>query len=209
MTTSSTASRSVHGLAALGLALVVAAAAAPGRAAVRLLVPDEDPGVPAYARIERAYVHHTEEWAAIAFYRSPGCVRSTFNLLNFFDVPAVFGCPLTVHGFEVWENGGPPEDAAPLQAKLRGNGAVPVWFVPWPALEAALADGKLKMPELLALEPLMGTASYFVETLPPDGGANQSVLEIVAHGTLPDGRSFHYSAIEAAGELRVVQIDIR
>ena len=209
MKTKSKSSRRALRIGALCLAAGFAAAAMPARAAVRLLVPEEDAGVPAYARIERGYVHHTDEWAAIAFYRSPGCVRATFNLLNFFDVPAVFGCALTVHGFEVWENGGPPEDAGPIQAKLRGNGAVPVWFVPWPALEAALADGRLRMPELLELQPLMGTATYFEETLHPYGAANQSQLELVSHGTLPDGRSFRYSATEAAGELRVVRIEIR
>jgi hypothetical protein len=35
------------------------------------------------------------------------------------------------------------------------------------------------------------------------------MLEIVAHGTLPDGRSFQYRATEAAGVLREVAIEIR
>jgi hypothetical protein len=41
-------------------------------------------------------------------------VRSPFNPLNFFDftnIPAIFSCPLTVHGFEIWSD--PLADPAP------------------------------------------------------------------------------------------------
>lgn len=179
---------------------------------VRLLVPEEDPGGPYYARIEFGLVHHTEEWAAIAFYRDPSCVPATFNLLRFFDpnVPRVFGCTLTVEGFDVWKNGPPPVDMAPIQSKLTGLGAVPVWFVSWPELQGALADNILTKQELLALSSLqMGTATFFKEVLHPLGGAQQSALALVARGTLADGRTFSYHAVEAAGELRLVQIDIR
>jgi hypothetical protein len=179
---------------------------------IRLLVPEEDPGGPFYARIEFGLVHHTDEWAAIAFYRDPACVPATFNLLRFFDpnVPRALGCTLTVEGFDVWKNGPPPVDMGPIQSKLTGLGAVPIWFVSWPELQAALADGKLTRSELLAMSSLQqGTATYFKETLHPDGGAQQSALEIVALGTLPDGRTFLYQAAEAAGELRVVHIEFK
>jgi hypothetical protein len=176
---------------------------------VRLLVPEEDPGGPFYARIEFGLVHHTDEWAAIAFYRDPACVPPTFNLLRFFDPipPRALGCGLTVEGFEVWKNGPPPADMAPIQSKLTGLGAVPVWFVSWPELEVALADGKLSKQELETMTSLQkGTATFFKEVLHPLDGAQQSALAIVALGTLPDGRTFTYEAVEAAGELRLVRI---
>src|SRR5678816_4207870 len=44
--------------------------------------------LPFYARLERGLIHTDGEWAAIAFYRPPTCVRSDFNMLDFFDVPA-------------------------------------------------------------------------------------------------------------------------
>jgi hypothetical protein len=156
-------------------------------------------------------IHHTDEWAAIAFYRLPTCVPASFNLLDFFDFTfAAFGCPLTVEGFEVWKNGPPPIDLAPMQSKLKGLGAVPVWFVSWPELQSAIADNVLTKAELLAMTSLqMGTATYFKETLHPFGGAKQSTLEIVAHGVLPDGQSFQYQATEAAGVLREVRIEFK
>ena len=54
---------------------------------------------------------------------------------------------------------------------------------------------------------VMRTATEFEETLHPFGGAEQSMLQIVAAGYLPDGRTFQLVAVEAAGELRHVRID--
>lgn len=88
----------------------------------------QDPGPPFYARIEHGFVIHDDTTAAIAFYRDPSCVPLTFNLLNLFDAPRAFGCPLTVDGFDVWKNGPPPVDQGPIQSETRGLGAVPVWF---------------------------------------------------------------------------------
>lgn len=176
---------------------------------VRLLVPEQSLSGPFYARIERGLVLQTDEWVAIAFYRDPACVPASFNLLNFFDfanIPAVFFCPLTVHGFEVW--GDPATDAGPRQSKLRGNGAVPVWFVSPEDYRAALPG--LTMTELLAMPSLIqGVATDFEETLHPLGIAEQSMLQIVAAGYLPDGRTFQFEAVEAAGELRHVRIEFR
>jgi hypothetical protein len=176
---------------------------------VRLLVPEQSLSGPFYARIERGLVLQTDEWVAIAFYRDPACVPSSFNLLNFFDfgnIPAVFLCPLTVHGFEVWSD--PATDAGPRQSKLRGNGAVPVWFVSVEDYQAALPG--LTMTELLSMPSLIqGVATDYEETLHPLGIARQSMLQIVATGQLPDGRTFHFVAVEAAAELRHVRIEFR
>jgi hypothetical protein len=132
----------------------------------------------------------------------------SFNLLNFFDfanIPAVFSCPLTVSGFELWDN---PAGAAPRQSKLRGNGAVPVWFISVDDYQAALPG--LRMDELLAIPSLMqGVATDFEETLHPLEAAQRSMIQIVASGDLPDGRTFHFVAVEASAELRHVSIEFR
>jgi len=176
---------------------------------VRLLVPEQSLSGPFYARIERGMVLQTDEWVAIAFYRDPGCVRPGFNLLNFFDfanIPAIFFCPLTVNGFELWDN--PASDAAPRLSTLQGNGAVPIWFVSVEDFRAALPG--LTTAELLAMPSLMqGVATAFEETLHPIGGASQSALQIVASGYLPNGGTFHFVAVEAAGALRHVSIEFR
>jgi hypothetical protein len=164
-------------------------------------VPGASDGIPAYARTDLqvgAFIFHTDKWAAIVFYRAPGCVPRGFNLLEFFDVPGAFACPLTVSGFELWENGPPPIGDAPLQTFNTGL-AVPVWFVDWIALQAALTDKVLTMPELESLEPLKGIATTFYELLNPTGGptdptagATVSSLTVTASGYLPDGTTFQY-----------------
>lgn len=204
--------RTRHLLAALAVCATIGMGSVPdARAAVRTVIPGEDPGPPFYARIERPYAGgepggtiHSDEWAAIVFYRSPACVPPDFNLLDFFDVPAAFGCALTVEGFEVWANGGPPADEAPLHALLRGTGNVPVWFVSWPALQAAMADDVITISELSGMPSLRkGHASYFHETLHPTGGAERgNKLEINASGTLVDGGAFRLHASRTLGSLR-------
>ena len=203
-------SRHRVGTIAASAALMATVGAGVVAASVRLLVPEESASGPFYARIEQGLIPRTDQWVAIAFYRDPSCVPPSFNLLNFFDlgnIPGVFSCPLTVHGFEIWRNG-PETDAGPIQSRLRGNGAVPVWFVSVDDLTQALPG--LTKAELLAMPSLIqGSASFFEETLHPEGAAQQSKLRLVAHGILPDGRAFQYEVIEAAGVLRTVRIDFQ
>jgi hypothetical protein len=177
------------------------------RAEVRTIIPDEDPGPPFYVRVERSAVHtaivpHTSEWAALVFYRSPTCVPRDFNLMDLFNPPAAFGCPLTIDGWDLWRNGPPPTDFIPMLAHFYGLGAVPVWFVSWQELQAAVADDVLTMEELQSLPSLrVGSASYFREVLHPTDGAIEPKLSISAHGTLEDGSPFrldHFGS-EAAG----------
>jgi hypothetical protein len=90
-------------------------------------------------------VLHTDDWAVIPFYRPPECVPADFNLLDFFDIPGAFLCgPQTVQTASIWRNG-PGIDEAPIHAKSHGLGTMPVWFVSWPQLEAAIAAGVLTM----------------------------------------------------------------
>ncbi len=170
-------------------------------AAVLLRIPDESPGVPAYARTD--HFLHNEEWAAIVFYREPACVPDSFNLLNLVNIPAVFECPLTVAGFEIWENGPPPlsSDMAPIFSNLHGLGAVPVWFVSWRELQEEIADGVLTITDLASMASLqVGSASFFDERLHPIGGAQHPNLSIVAHGRLLDGRSVQLEATSSLQE---------
>jgi hypothetical protein len=167
----------------------------------------EPSGVPAYARIERApydrlpLVHHDKDWAAIPFYRAPACIPAAFNLLEFFDPPTAFNCPMTVEGFEIWKNGPWAGDLSPIQVVSHGAGNVPVWFVRWEVLRAALQDDSLTIGELRGLNPLKGTASYFKETLhpgegPSGGSAKNTKTQIVARGLLEDGRTFDFQSEE-------------
>ena len=187
--------------------IAVAAAAAialglmPGAASAQVRV-DPQP-LPYYARIPTG----TGEWTPVIFYRPADCIPENFNLLNFFDPPRAFGCgPMTVDGFAIWETG-PGLDPAPMQANLRGLGAVPIWFVRTEDYLAAREDGVVTIGELEALDPLMGVASRFTQTLHPEG-ANNNVLVINATGTLQGGRSFrlHITVQDTSGH-RLVQVN--
>jgi hypothetical protein len=116
----------------------------------------------------------------VVFYRPPECVREDFNLLNFFDIPAAFDCtPPTTDGFVILAEGAD----VPLQSKLRGLDAVPVWAVRWAELQVAVADDSLTITELGAMQSLMtGSASFYTETLHPYGGAQVSKLTLMAKG---------------------------
>ncbi len=190
-----------------GAALLTFGAGAAG-AQVLLRVPDQSPGMPAYAWAARPFVWHTEQWAAIVFLRAPGCVPADFNLLDLYDFPAppghpgAFACPLAVSGFELRDT--PDINVQPRQAVNNGI-AVPVWFVRWNVLQAAMADDVLTKSELESLAPLKGVATNYHEVLHPISTAH---LTIVASGFLSDGRSFQYefnaSSIDHISHVKIV-----
>jgi hypothetical protein len=159
---------------------------------------------PFYARLERGSEPvHSDEWAAIVFYRQPACVRPAFNLLDFFDIPAAFGCSLTVTGFEIFKE---PLPTPPIHVKFEGLGAVPIWFVSWPHLQAAMADDVVTVGELQGIPSrVVGSASLYHETLHP-----AELLVITAQGVLTDGRRFSLQATYAHdGTLKQVRIAFR
>jgi len=144
---------------------------------------------PYYARIAQNEIYHDGVWAAIAFYHDPACVPSGFNLLEFFD-PAAVDCESFLAGFcilgDAW---------APIQAVLNNTAPLPIWFVPWTELQAAIDDGVLTIDELAGLPSLaIGYATSFKETLHPFESAEQTMISIVASGLLEDGRGFVYQA---------------
>lgn len=163
------------------------------QAQVLTRIPQEDPGPPFYARVERSSVHtdivpHTAEWAAVVFYRSPSCVPPNFNLMDLFHIPGAFSCQLTIDGFEIWRNGPPPIDFTPMFARFNGLGSVPVWFVSWSELRAAVADDVLTLTELENMSSLRkGRATFFREDLHPTDGATNPEIMIDASGVLDDG----------------------
>lgn len=160
----------------------------------------EPAGLPFYARIERAFEPiHSDQWAAIVFYREPGCVPSGFNLLDLLDIPRAFGCPLTVGGFQVLKD---PLPAAPTQVNIEGLGAVPIWFVSWVELQAAMADDVLTIGELQGMNSLVvGSATSYREILHPG-----EELVVTARGVLADGRQFSVAFTFAGGDIRHVRI---
>jgi hypothetical protein len=198
------------------------ASAASSQGLTRTVFPSpEDPGGPFYARtLDRPpFAIVDGGWAAIPFYRDPECLaanRPDFNLLLFFDVPAAWACPMTIHGFSLWA--GEPGVGAPHTLIAHGAGAVPVWFVPEEVFLGAVADGELTIGELASLSGrLVGLASHFEEVLqpaplPPElGGGGHPVrkAKLNALGTLEDGRAFRVHVFALHGDSQNVQIQFR
>jgi hypothetical protein len=90
-----------------------------------------------------------------------------------------------------------PLDFIPLEEHDQGLGAVPVWFVKLSEIQAATADNKLTITEILAMPSLRkGLASEFqlVELyggLRPQGFGNGSI-EVTAKGLFQDGTPFQF-----------------
>lgn len=190
----------------------VRAASAASDGLTQKTVPDEDPGPPFYARVTTILdqFFHGDGWLAIPFYRDPACVPADFNLLQLFDPPGpagpgAFGCPLLMKGFVLIEPDA-PLGTFPRQAVLMGD-AVPFWFVPWSDFEAEAADGVVTMADLQALEPLVGLASRYHETLKPREGDH--VIVIDAAGTLDDGRAFLFGVTHIEDETRSIRLQFR
>jgi hypothetical protein len=165
------------------------------QAQIHLQIPaDRQP--PIYAAFDRGFMPHTEEWAVVIFYRTPDCVPADFNLLDFFDLPPrPFLCALQIEGHSNWRS---LDDPYPADSHLQGTGAVPLWFVRWTELQAAVADDELTVAELASLPSLLiGSALSYHESIRNDirgqRGGNEAV---VATGTLTDGRTFQVEFTE-------------
>lgn len=194
--------------AAEPLATAEATAGTMASALVRTISPSaEDPGVPGYARINSNPPHVFSDgvMVAVVFYRDPACIPADFNLLTFFDMPAVFACPVLVEGFSLWE--GEPFLQAPLLTQLSGS-SVPVWFAPADEVAAAMADGSLEIGELAALDGLLkGTADRFHEVLQPR--PTRAKLALGADGQLEDGRDFTFQLTWVDNDIKAIRISIR
>jgi hypothetical protein len=145
--------------------------------------------------------------AAIYFYRQPDCVPADFNLLDLFDVPGAFGCPLTMSGQEWrWHTVSP--FSAPYLSIMEGNGQVPIWFVSWGELRGAAQDDVLTRAELEAMPSLRrGVATAFREWLEPSPTRNPSRTLSWATGTMPNGDRFTLSHLEE--DFQVISFRLR
>ena len=194
------------GLLALALAVCLLASAPlkaqplPGSPAVQLDFPVDSPGVPAYARLELLIpgfdLPNNDRWAAIVFYRDPGCVPDDFNLGRFLHLPGpggpgAFGCRLLVEGHEIWQNG-PGLDPAPIYVRTRNAVPdLPVWFVGWDELHPLLESGQVFIGDIEALPTLVRvSARWFEEALYPNGSADVPGITLRAEGSLENGGVF-------------------
>lgn len=180
--------------------LAAASASAQGAGGVIILRhPGETPGPPYYADITSGFVPNDGRWAGIVFWRSPECVPAGFNLLEQFNPPTAFACPLTLEGEGYWRD---LSDAFPFQQHERGLGAVPVYFVAWSELQAAMGDGVLTIGELQGLPSLLVGSASFLRIVthnssgPGSQGINHGQTTLVAGGELADGRAFQFRYVE-------------
>jgi len=171
------------------------------------------PGPPWYANFYAGFIPTDDGIVAIAFIREPSCIPTDFNLLLLFDVPAAWGCELTVEGKLWWYD--PETDPFPFQERYYGLGAVPIYFVDEAELAAATQDGVLTIGELQALPSLLiGFADSFLEVLHNDnqGGAGKGHSVLNASGTiLQSGLPFyfHYTEeIDADTGVRTLRVRI-
>ena len=182
---------------ALFVGILISAAAAQANVIIKGFVPPSGP--PYYTDVGRLadgspYFFHDDEWAAFVFLRNPACVPPNFNLLDTIDVPAAFGCALTVDGHAILKNAG---DQVPIQINLHGLGAVPVWFVRLSEVQAILVGNTLTMNQLLASPSLRKGLAHLYDEVDQPGvyrpqGAGNGSIEITANGFLTDGTPFQF-----------------
>jgi hypothetical protein len=192
---------------------------------VRVEFPAQIPGPPGYSIIERGFIPHTDDWAAVPFVRQTACVPLNFNLLDFADLAPAFPggpprsllCDLTVEGHAIFKNGPPPVDIAPIQTHMQGLGTVAIWFVSTEELATALQDDILTIAELTSLPSLrIGSAAFFELTQQPGPlrkGFGTGKIELNATGTLIGGGSFEFRmremGIDGQSVLRHIKIEVQ
>jgi hypothetical protein len=174
---------------------------------IKVYFPKDDPGAPFYARsgplLKQFFV--SNGWLVIPFFRDPSCIRSNFNLMEVFDVPAAFSCALTVNGFYIIEADA-PIGTFPLIVQSTGT-AVPFWFVRWDDFSAIAEDGVVTIDDIKALKPITGTADKFKETLRPR--MENHHVQINASGILNDGRSFDFHVTHVGDETKNIGLTIK
>lgn len=160
----------------------------------------ESPMFPFYSRTEPpssvgGFGYHTDEWAAVVFYRDPSCVPTDFNLFAFVDIPGAFGCTSTVDGFSLHVE---PDGVTPPKVSNLHGTAVAIWFVPWEAaFQQAVHDESLTIVQLEAMPGLLkGVATQFREILQSVENHPVPKINISARGEiLPEygGGTFRYN----------------
>lgn len=165
-------------------------------AEMRLSIPEETFGPPFYARLEFPSVDpdlipNNGEWAALVLYRQLECIPESFNLLDVFDFPAAFDCPLgSLSGYEFYSNS-PGMDGAPIHTRLTGEGEVSIWFVRLDEFEQAAADNVITIADFENMASLRrGRAAFYEELLRPSQSNPEILLHTTAFGALDGGGGF-------------------
>ncbi|HEX6307484.1 MAG TPA: hypothetical protein VFZ69_04810 [Longimicrobiales bacterium] len=187
-------------------------------------------GAPFWALLADGFLPHTDDYAILPFIRQlegTGAQVCGFSAPDLTELmpPVAFSCPLTVAGFEHWQDGhwddGLPWDGqAPRQTHHMSFGAVPIVFVEWDSFQQALgdddSDGDLDLSgaELRALvddgSALIGYASSYQSAnilgLSGPQGIGNGKYTITARGTLEDGTSFRLRIADSPGVTRRVHL---
>lgn len=174
---------------------------------VTILFPDEDPGIPIYARVgpilNQFFV--TDGQLVIPFYRDPECIRNDFNFLTYYDPPSAFGCDLTVQGKFVIEADA-EQGAFPIMAHTEGT-QVPVWIVDWPEFQALMENESVTLPDIEALNPIMAMAHQYEEYLSPRMDNHEVIIE--AAGSIPEtGQQFTFVLTHRGDQIEEVLLEI-
>ncbi|MDZ7757758.1 hypothetical protein [Rhodohalobacter sp.] len=173
-----------------------------------ILFPDEDPGIPIYARVgpilNQFFV--TDGHLVIPFYRDPECIRDDFNFLSYYDPPVAFGCELTVEGKFVIESDA-EQGTFPIMAHTEGT-QVPVWIVDWAGFQALLETESVTIPDIEALNPIKGVAQQYEEYLSPRMNEHEVIIE--AEGTIPGtDQQFTFSLTHRGDQIERISLDIQ
>jgi hypothetical protein len=141
----------------------------------------------------------------IPFYRNPECIPDSFNLLNYYDPPAAFGCELMVQGRFVIEKDA-EEGQFPIMAHTAGS-EVPVWIVDWTGFQSLKANGAVTIVDLEALQPIKATALQFEEYLSPRINEHQVIIEAegIVEGT---DQKFRFQLTHEKDEIITILLEI-
>lgn len=178
---------------------------------VEFSVPQDNPGPPFYARIgeigsDRLFME-SGNWVMIPMMRNVECINPEFNLLHIFDVPAAFGCALTVYGKGLIEPEATP-DVFPIIAYLQSDD-MPIWFLDRAPLLAAMEDGVLTINELEALNPKKGKATTYIEYNKPRTDEDY-LLVIEGNGVIPaTNQSFEFKVDANSKDFQNVDLTIQ
>ena len=170
--------------------------------------PDEDPGIPTYARVgpilNQFFI--VGDQLVIPFYRNPECIPDSFNLLNYYDPPAAFGCELTVQGRFVIEKDA-EQGQFPIMAHITGK-EVPVWIVDWAGFQLLMAEGTVTIVDIEKLNPIKATALQFDEYLSPRINEHQVIIE--AAGRVVDSEEeFYFSLTHEGDQIKRIYLEFK
>jgi hypothetical protein len=169
--------------------------------------PEEDPGIPTYARVGPILNQFlvAGDKLVIPFYRNPQCIPENFNLMNYYDPPAAFGCELMVNGRFVIEKDA-EEGQFPIMVYTTGAN-VPIWIVNWDSFQSIMANGPVTITALESLDPVKATAHLFEEYLSPRINQHQVIIE--ANGIIADtDQKFLFKLNHKADQIHTIVLEI-